>query len=44
MGYDRKAVVKAIDEVLEENSLIFASLDDRKIEEKIFPLVLRRIS
>lgn len=44
MGYDRKSVIKAIEEVLNENSLLFAGLDDRKIEEKIFPLVLRRIS
>lgn len=44
MGYDRKSVIKAIEEVLNENSLLFAGLDDRKIEEKIFPLILRRIS
>lgn len=43
MGYDRKAVVRTIEDVLNENSLLFAGLDDRKIEEKIFPLILRRI-
>lgn len=43
MGYDRKAVVKAIDGILKENELLFATMSDRDIEEKIFPLVLRRI-
>ena len=43
MGYDRKQVRKAIDEIIAENSLLFAGLDDRKIEEKILPLILRRL-
>ena len=43
MGYDRKQVRKAIDDVIAENSLLFAGLDDRKIEEKILPLILRRL-
>lgn len=44
MGYDRKAVIKTIEDVLNENSLLFEGLDDRKIEERIFPLILRRIN
>ena len=44
MGYDRKSVAKAIDGILKENELLFANLDDRTIEERIFPMVLRRIS
>ncbi len=44
MGYDRKSVLKTIDDILKENELLFANLDDRAIEERIFPMVLRRIS
>ena len=43
MGYDRKQVRRAIDTVLSENALLFSDLDDRKIEEKLLPLVLRRL-
>lgn len=44
MGYDRKNVLKTIDDIMKENELLFSGLDDREIEKKIFPLVLRRIS
>lgn len=43
MGYDRKQVRRAIDEALNENALLFSGMDDRKIEEKLLPLVLRRL-
>lgn len=43
MGYDRKQVRRVIDTVLSENALLFSDLDDRKIEEKLLPLVLRRL-
>ncbi len=43
MGYDRKQVRRVIDAVLSENALLFSGLDDRKIEEKLLPLVLRRL-
>lgn len=44
MGYDRKSVIKTIDEILKENELLFSALDDRAIEERIFPMVLRRLA
>ena len=43
MGYDRKQVRSAIDGIISENSLLFDGMDDRAIEEKILPLVLRRL-
>lgn len=43
MGYERKVVVKAIDDIIKENELLLSNLDDRAIEEKIFPMVFRRI-
>ena len=44
MGYDRKSVIKAIDEVLGENSEKYKSMDDRNIEKVIFTHVLRRLN
>ena len=44
MGYDRKAVIKAIEETLEEGGAQYSSLSDRDIEGRIFNSVLRRIN
>ena len=44
MGYDRKSVIKVIDELLEENSGKFNDMDDREIEKNIFTTVLRRLN
>ena len=44
MGYDRKSVIKAIDEVLGENPEKYKSMDDRNIEKVIFTHVLRRLN
>ena len=44
MGYDRKSVIKVIDEFLEENSGKFNDMDDREIEKNIFTTVLRRLN
>ena len=44
MGYDRKAVIKAIEETLEEGGTQYSSLSDRDIEGRIFNSVLRRIN
>lgn len=44
IGYDRKSVIKAIDEILEESGSLYSSLSDREIENKIFNSVLRRLN
>lgn len=44
IGYDRKSVIKAIDETLEEAGSLYSSLSDREIENKIFNAVLRRLN
>ncbi len=44
MGYDRKSVIKAIDETLEEGKALYSGLSDRDIEKKIFTNVLRRLN
>ena len=44
LGYDRKSVISAIDETLEEAGNKFSSLSDREIESKIFNTVLRRLN
>lgn len=44
MGYDRKTVIKAIDETIAEGKDIYSSLPDRDIEKKIFTSVLRRLN
>ena len=44
MGYDRKAVIKAIEETLDEGGAQYSSLSDRDIEGRIFNSVLRRIN
>ena len=44
MGYDRKSVIKVIDELLEEYSGKFNDMDDREIEKNIFTTVLRRLN
>lgn len=43
MGYDKKNVVKVIDELLKENELLYSSMSDREIESKILSDVLRRL-
>lgn len=43
MGYDRKNVIKVIDEILKENELLYSSMSDREIEAKILSDVLRRL-
>lgn len=44
MGYDRKSVVKGIEEVLAAAGDSLNSLSDRDIEKKIFSSVLRRLN
>ncbi len=44
LGYDRKAVVKAVEETLDENREEYSLLSDREIENRIFNIVLRRIN
>ena len=44
MGYDRKAVIKAIEDTLEESGSLYSALSDRDIEGRIFNSVLRRIN
>lgn len=42
-GYDRKTVIKTIEVLLSEKSSELSSFSDREIENKIFPLILRRL-
>ncbi len=44
MGYDKKSVINAIDNILEENKDAYSALSDREIEKKIFTFVLRRLN
>ena len=44
MGYDRKSVVKAIDDTLSDNKEKYEGKDDREIEKIIFSHVLRRLN
>ncbi len=44
MGYDRRTVIKAVEDTINEKNELYAGLSDRDIEKKIFSSVLRRLN
>ena len=44
MGFERRAVVRVLDRVLEENALLVQGRDQRSAETLVFPLVLKGLS
>lgn len=44
MGYDRRTVIKAVEDTINEKSELYVGLSDRDIEKKIFSSVLRRLN
>ena len=44
MGFERRAVVRVLDRVLDENALLVQGKDARSVETLIFPLVLKGLS
>ena len=44
MGFERKVVVRTLNQVLEENALLIQGKDLRSAETLIFPLVLKGLS
>ena len=44
MGFERKAVVRVLERVLEENALLVDGKDERSVETLVFPLVLKGLS
>ena len=44
MGFERRAVVRVLDRVLEENALLVQGRDQMSAETLIFPLVLKGLS
>lgn len=44
MGYDKKSVIKAIEDTLDEHKEDYKDLSSREIEKRIFSIVLRRLN